>query len=79
MKHLELIKFTVGLFLLSLPVITGLLFFYGLFTTDWLSIFSNYGILRFEISPKVTSTTLIFVSACGFIGAYLLNSIKSIN
>jgi len=77
MKHLELIKLVLGLFLLSLTVITGLLFIYSLITSNWLSIFSNFTALKYEIRPAITSSTLIFVSACGFTGAYLLNSIKN--
>ncbi len=67
MKHLELIKFVLGLFLLSLPIITVLLLFYTQFPSSYsFWIFRNDGVL-------------IFISACGFIGAYLLNSIKKIN
>ncbi|MDP3946510.1 MAG: hypothetical protein Q8Q51_11510 [Lutibacter sp.] len=78
MKHLKFIKFVIGLFLLSLPVISGLLFFYSLIIEKWVPLFQTITDTRLLThSPMILPNTLIFISVCGFTGAYLLNSIKN--
>lgn len=83
MKHLELIKFILGLTFCSIALLGAIIFFLGYSNGyHYGAGFSNYSLVWQNIAlgvGGVSNYTPIFLGICGACGVYLLGNVKTKN